>query len=268
VTIYFDANGRRLLVPQVRSVPQITAADGVDTTFFGFDSDGNGLPNFFGTSAAAPDAAAVAALALQAAGGPGSLRPVNLYRLLQDTASPVPLPNDRSASAAKAGPISFSAQGDWVRWQNYFGLAVDRFARQPVVSVSMDLSKTGMVWSTNPNRFHLGDSTGVAIADITQSVSADQTVMTLAFVPGRFRGGDAFRFGMSAFAPAEGTTEIDPDRFRGMKVSVRLLNGDTFSGTVAAAPPKPNNRFAGAGLVNAAAAVHGAGHGSGHGHDD
>jgi hypothetical protein len=54
-TILFDAAGNRLASPKVRQKPEIAAADGVSTTVPDFDP-------FFGTSAAAPSAAGVAAL--------------------------------------------------------------------------------------------------------------------------------------------------------------------------------------------------------------
>jgi len=66
--ILFDANGTPLPAPELRMKPEIVAPDGVNTTFFYSESDrdGDGNPDFSGTSAAAPHAAGVAALLLEA----------------------------------------------------------------------------------------------------------------------------------------------------------------------------------------------------------
>jgi Subtilase family len=88
--ILFDVAGNRLAAPDPRSQkPEIVAPDGVDTTFFGSDTDGTGFPNFFGTSAAAPHAAGVAALLLQAE---PSLTPLQLYQRLENTAIDIGAP--------------------------------------------------------------------------------------------------------------------------------------------------------------------------------
>jgi len=256
-TIRLDAAGHRLREPDVRFVPQITAADGVDTTFFGFDSDGNGLPNFFGTSAAAPDAAAVGALVLQAAGGPGHLPPDQLYRVLQRTATRIPMPNDRNWAAAYAGPVAFTATGDWTRQSRYFGLSVWPFTQRTVKSVSFDLSTAGLdlIFSANPNRFHIGSSNGITLADITRTRSVDGKQFTLTFADGKFHRGSEFRFGHSVFERFQGSTQEDPDRLRRTTVTVALDDGSTFSSKVFAAPRERINRFTGFGLVNADEAV-------------
>lgn len=83
--ILFDPQGNRLSQPDVRQKPEIVAPDGTNTTFFGSDvlEDADSFPNFFGTSAAAPHAAAVAALLKQAA---PQADPATIYRVLQETA--------------------------------------------------------------------------------------------------------------------------------------------------------------------------------------
>jgi Subtilase family/Calx-beta domain len=81
--ILFDTAGNRLTTPVIRNQPAITAPDGVDTTFFGNDRDGNGKPNFSGTSAAAPSAAAAAALIRQAIPG---VTNTQIYNALKNTA--------------------------------------------------------------------------------------------------------------------------------------------------------------------------------------
>ncbi|MEQ9552131.1 MAG: S8 family serine peptidase [Coleofasciculus sp. G3-WIS-01] len=87
--ILFDRAGNPLANPEIRLKPEIIAVDGTNTTFFPppfldpRDPEGDGFPNFFGTSAAAPHAAAVAALILQAAPGTS---PTEIYRILETTA--------------------------------------------------------------------------------------------------------------------------------------------------------------------------------------
>jgi hypothetical protein len=258
VTIYFDQQGKRLRTPEVRFTPQITAADGVNTTFFipGDDPDGDGFPNFFGTSAAAPDAAAVAGLVLQAAGGPGSLSPQQVYRRLEQTATPVWVPNERSVAGTIAGPVFFNINADWTRWSRDFSVNVPLiFGHHSISTITLDTSAIGLTFNTNLNRFSVGDSTGVTFADMTPSVSSDAKQFTIKFAPGKLSSGDAFDFGLSVFAPIQGSVQEDPDRFRGMNVIVTLDNGQKWSAPVLALPKLPINNFTGFGLVNADAAT-------------
>jgi subtilisin family serine protease len=79
--IRFTTTGDPTFEPR-NNKPEITAPDGVNTTFFGTDipQDDDSYPNFFGTSAAAPHAAAVAALMLSAN---STLTPAQIYASLE-----------------------------------------------------------------------------------------------------------------------------------------------------------------------------------------
>ncbi len=72
-SILFGTNGVRLPQPSARQTPDFTGPDGGNTTFFGQDigNDADTFPNFFGTSAAAPHVAGVAALAIDKVAGAG-----------------------------------------------------------------------------------------------------------------------------------------------------------------------------------------------------
>ena len=81
--ILFDTAGNRLATAAIRQKPEIVAPDGGSTTFFGEVVPGFPSPLFFGTSAAAPHAAGVAALMLEMR---PALPPATVYSILQNTA--------------------------------------------------------------------------------------------------------------------------------------------------------------------------------------
>ena len=109
--IFFDAAGNRLPEPELRHQPRFTAPQEGNTSFFtDLDFELDLLKNFQGTSAAAPNAAAVAALMLEL---DPTLEPSEIYQILADTAVQAPAPqynppyslNDQWNYATGAGLI-------------------------------------------------------------------------------------------------------------------------------------------------------------------
>ncbi|HEV8067250.1 MAG TPA: FG-GAP-like repeat-containing protein [Planctomycetaceae bacterium] len=81
----FDTAGNPLPSPLVRQDPMFVGVDGVNLSVTGTSE----FSPFFGTSAAAPSVAGVAALMLQEGGGAGTLSPSEIYSLLENTTIPM-----------------------------------------------------------------------------------------------------------------------------------------------------------------------------------
>jgi hypothetical protein len=181
---------------------------------------------------------------------------------MENTATPVRVPNVRFVAGAFAGPVALSINADWVRWTQDFSLSVDNGRKNKVQSITFDATPAGLLWSANPNRFSISNPIGVGvdISNMTRTVSADQTHFTISFAAGTFVGGNSFDWGMSVFAAIQGSTQELGDRFRHMTMTVRMEDGSIYSGAVIAMPRLSFNNYTGFGLVNADAATRAVAH--------
>jgi len=223
-TIYFDTNNRRFRNPEIRQKPDIAAMDGANTTFFTADTanDDDTFPNFFGTSAAAPHAAAIAALVLDAAGGPGSVKPKKMRQILQDSAFPHDLDPYFSwglalsrgnfvAVDANADGNSISQFDPNVFSVTHFGrnaletLSINGVGANPTNSGAIVFDERGAPLPAPGQPFIVGRTEGLTALDVqgTFSLPADAPGLAgqwkqldMSFLPGTFASGDLLSFGV------------------------------------------------------------------------
>lgn len=231
VLMMFDAAGNRLPEIEVRDKPDLSAPDGVNTTFFpsgslaSTDYEGDGFPNFFGTSAAAPHAAGVAALLLQKAGGPLSLSPAAIRSVMQSTAP------ERDIDATYADAVlradgsgellaKLEAVGASATDPNFFRLSLFSTGLE-MTTVTIDVSALGLQFDPNAETgfpITVGDSSG---ASITSDLPTTPTsVLTLEF--SGLTSGNYIHFGV----------DRDVAAIAGYGNSADLLGGASITGTI------------------------------------
>jgi subtilase family protein len=267
VTIYFDANGKRLAFPETRLKPEVAGVDGVITTFFGYPYYNYPFA-FFGTSAAAPTVAGVVALMLQATGGPGSLDVDTVKAALENSAQPRTSTPEMSQGlgANSSGFVAVTALG-----QTYFGtdyLTVNYFGvpGQSIQSLTIDGAGAGLVFDTTA--FTIGTAAGLKASDVQITpLSTSVSKFTLTFKSGAFTSGTllsftlgqdvagtypgytAHEFGAGSDAESLGSGGKFSVEFGGKsknKLSAAILNGPPMLGY---------SPFDGYGLINAVQAV-------------
>ena len=266
--IYFDQNQNRLATPVIRLKPEVAGADGVLTTFFG-----SGYYNypfaFFGTSCAAPTVGAVAALMLEAAGGPGSLDVTTVKTALENSAAPRNSTPEMTQGlrAVKGGYVSVSALGQSYFGPNYFTLNYFGPAGQTIDRLTIDGSAPGLIFDTT--QFTVGNTIGVNASDVTVSpVSKTASKFTLTFKTGVFTSGASISFTAiqneagtyTGYTPSEYGAACDAeDLGYGATFTVQVTTGSsTDKVTVPFQPGSPSTGYGtadGYGLINAVAAV-------------
>lgn len=146
--ILFETDGT--VTEELRQKPEIVAPDGTNTTFFGQDTtfDDDTFPNFFGTSAAAPHAAAVAALMREL--NP-ALTPQQIYTALEETAL------DMDGSSQPGFPDGFDTDSGYGFIQADQAIATVQPATITVRNETNPAGATGFLFEGDLGSFSLDD---------------------------------------------------------------------------------------------------------------
>jgi Subtilase family len=232
-TIYLDQDNLPLATPDVRKKPEIAAPDGVDTTFFGSPGvPGDPHPLFFGTSAAAPHAAAVGALLIQAAGGPGHLSPDKLKALLEETTQQ---PHQLTAGAVWAtlangsDSLKVNVRGFSPLDPNQFHFAFTGDADDSVASIVMNAGKETISFGDNTDQFLIGN-TNIPKADIVyHNNNGLNPVARLSFLNRAFKSGGLVNLGFDFDNSLIGFGGINAGLLYGATVTATVQSGNSFT---------------------------------------
>ncbi len=220
--ILFSTTGGAISV--LRSKPEIVAPDGVDNTLYGTDVDGTGRPNFFGTSAAAPHAAGVAALLLELA---PTATPARIHAALQDTALDMAAPGTDALTGsglldavAAADAIASAQSGNTVGFSSLP-------SGQPIgTSVPLDaFAPLGLSLVVNGN----SSGNGILVAATTGGTLIRGNALDASATPGSSSIELQFAAGVSAvdfaFASTSGTLHADVLEPNGMIRRSQTITG-------------------------------------------
>ncbi len=250
-TIEFDATGTRLAQTEIRQKPEIAGPDGGNTTFFGDDYEGDGWPNFFGTSAAAPHAAGVAALLLQKAGGVGSLTQQQIRTALQNSVLGLhdvdPFFCEGTATTRSAGrkhkklsskggsSVTITAAGNTSNASstdpNFFTITFHpEKINDSLLQVTINLLNAGLDFdSTTETGFPItfGNLKGISPSAITTDVPTENSAInsvTLFFRPGSFNAQTSVSFGIDRDYIGDGGGN-SADELEGGTITARTSKG-------------------------------------------
>ena len=195
VNIYFDESGKRLATPDLRAKPDVAGVDGVATTFFGQPYFNTPFA-FFGTSAAAPSVAGVAALMIQAAGGPESIDALSVLEILAGTAPPRDLSPlvAQAVGAGSGGFVTVSALGEDFSSSNFFTVTFIGQDNEYLDSLTINGKKAGLIFDTSAEgspQLQIGNTVGISPSDVTfaPTVFPGLPNLVLMFKPGTFKPG-------------------------------------------------------------------------------